>query len=104
MTDFTPYQHRQPIETTGKPLSEVIIEERRRAVISFQVSIGGVPSSSQAVALPVAGYGAPASGVRGFPVAGSTSKGLNSSSSFPISRTAGMTSSPMSRRLRIWSS
>ena len=29
MTDFTPYQHRQPIETTGKPLSEVIIEERR---------------------------------------------------------------------------
>jgi hypothetical protein len=28
MTDFTPYQHRQPIETTGKPLSEVIIEER----------------------------------------------------------------------------
>ena len=29
MTDLTPYQHRQPIETTGKPLSEVIIEERR---------------------------------------------------------------------------
>ena len=29
ITDFTPYQHRQPIETTGKPLSEVIIEERR---------------------------------------------------------------------------
>ena len=28
MTDFTPYQHRQPIDTTGKPLSEVIIEER----------------------------------------------------------------------------
>jgi hypothetical protein len=27
--DFTPYQHREPIETTGKPLSEVIIEERR---------------------------------------------------------------------------
>jgi hypothetical protein len=29
ITDFTPYQHRQPIETRGKPLSEVIIEERR---------------------------------------------------------------------------
>lgn len=29
LTDFTPYQHRQPIQTTGKPLSEVIIEERR---------------------------------------------------------------------------
>ena len=29
ITDFTPYLHRQPIETTGKPLSEVIIEERR---------------------------------------------------------------------------
>lgn len=29
ITDFTPYQHRQPIETTGQPLSEVIIEERR---------------------------------------------------------------------------
>jgi hypothetical protein len=29
ITDFTPYQHRQPIETTGKPLSEIIIEERR---------------------------------------------------------------------------
>ena len=29
ITDLTPYQHRQPIETTGKPLSEVIIEERR---------------------------------------------------------------------------
>jgi hypothetical protein len=29
ITDFTPYQHREPIETTGKPLSEVIIEERR---------------------------------------------------------------------------
>jgi len=28
ITDFTPYLHRQPIETTGKPLSEVIIEER----------------------------------------------------------------------------
>lgn len=28
-TDLTPYQHRQPIETTGKPLSEVILEERR---------------------------------------------------------------------------
>jgi hypothetical protein len=27
--DFTPYQHRQPIETTGKPLSEIFIEERR---------------------------------------------------------------------------
>jgi hypothetical protein len=29
ITDFTPYQHREPIETTGKALSEVIIEERR---------------------------------------------------------------------------
>lgn len=29
ITDFTPYQHRQPIVTTGEPLSEVIIEERR---------------------------------------------------------------------------
>ena len=29
ITDFTPYQNRQPVETTGKPLSEVIMEERR---------------------------------------------------------------------------
>jgi hypothetical protein len=29
ITDFTPYQNRQPIKTTGKPLSEVILEERR---------------------------------------------------------------------------
>ncbi len=29
ITDFTPYQHRQPITTTGQPLSEVIIAERR---------------------------------------------------------------------------
>ncbi len=29
ITDFTPYQRRQPVETTGKPLSEVILEERR---------------------------------------------------------------------------
>jgi hypothetical protein len=29
LTDFTPYHDRQPIETTGKPLSEVILEERR---------------------------------------------------------------------------
>lgn len=28
-TDFAPYQNRQPVETTGKPLSEVILEERR---------------------------------------------------------------------------
>lgn len=34
LTDFTPYQHRQPIETTGKPLSEVIIEERRQVAVS----------------------------------------------------------------------
>ena len=27
--DFAPYQNRQPVETTGKPLSEVILEERR---------------------------------------------------------------------------
>lgn len=29
ITDFAPYQNRQPVETTGKPLSEVILEERR---------------------------------------------------------------------------
>jgi hypothetical protein len=29
ITDFTPYQNRQPVKTTGKPLSEVILEERR---------------------------------------------------------------------------
>ena len=29
ITDFTPYQHRPLIETTGQPLSEVICEERR---------------------------------------------------------------------------
>lgn len=29
LTDLPPYQHRQPIETTGKPLSEVLLEERR---------------------------------------------------------------------------
>ena len=29
ITNFTPYQNRQPVETTGKPLSEVILEERR---------------------------------------------------------------------------
>jgi hypothetical protein len=29
LTDLTPYQHRQPIETTGQPLSEVILEDRR---------------------------------------------------------------------------
>jgi hypothetical protein len=29
ITDFTPYQNHQPVETTGKPLSEVILEERR---------------------------------------------------------------------------
>ena len=29
ITDFTPYQNRQPITTTGKPLSEIILEERR---------------------------------------------------------------------------
>lgn len=29
IADFTPYQHRQPIETTGEPLSQVVIEERR---------------------------------------------------------------------------
>jgi hypothetical protein len=38
------------------------------------------------------------------PVAGSTSNGPGRSSSFAISRTAGMTSSPISRRLRIASS
>jgi hypothetical protein len=29
ITDFTPYANRKPIENTGKPLSEIIIEERR---------------------------------------------------------------------------
>jgi hypothetical protein len=29
ITDFTPYQHRHPITTTGTPLSQVILEERR---------------------------------------------------------------------------
>jgi hypothetical protein len=29
ITDFTPYQNRKPIKVKGKPLSEVIIEERR---------------------------------------------------------------------------
>jgi hypothetical protein len=28
ITDFTPYQNRQPIEVKGKPTSEVIIEDR----------------------------------------------------------------------------
>ncbi len=29
ITDFTPYKNRKPISFKGKPLSEVIIEERR---------------------------------------------------------------------------
>lgn len=29
ITDFKPYHDRKPIEVKGKPLSEVIIEERR---------------------------------------------------------------------------
>jgi len=29
ITDFTAYQNREPVKTTGKPLSEVILEERR---------------------------------------------------------------------------
>jgi hypothetical protein len=29
ITNFAPYQNRQPVETTGKPLSEVILDERR---------------------------------------------------------------------------
>ena len=29
ITDLAPYQNRQPVEITGKPLSEVILEERR---------------------------------------------------------------------------
>ena len=29
ITNFAPYQNRQPIKTTGKPLSKVILEERR---------------------------------------------------------------------------
>ena len=29
ITDLAPYKNRQPVDTTGKPLSEVILEERR---------------------------------------------------------------------------
>lgn len=29
ITDFSPYHNRQPIEVKGKPISEIIIEERR---------------------------------------------------------------------------
>jgi hypothetical protein len=29
VTDFTPWQNRQPIQVEGQPLSEIIIEERR---------------------------------------------------------------------------
>ncbi len=29
ITNFRPYQNRKPIELKGKPLSEIIIEERR---------------------------------------------------------------------------
>ena len=29
ITDLAPYQNHLPVETTGKPLSEVILEERR---------------------------------------------------------------------------
>ncbi len=29
ITDFTPYENRKPVEVKGKPLSEIIIEERR---------------------------------------------------------------------------
>ena len=29
ITDFTPYENRQPIEVKGKPISETIIEERQ---------------------------------------------------------------------------
>ena len=29
ITDYTPYQHRKPVEVKGKPVSETIIEERR---------------------------------------------------------------------------
>jgi hypothetical protein len=29
ITDFTPYENRQPIKVKGKPISETIIEERR---------------------------------------------------------------------------
>jgi len=28
ITDFTPYKNRKPIEVKGKPLSEIIIEDR----------------------------------------------------------------------------
>jgi hypothetical protein len=28
ITNLAPYQNRQPVKTTGKPLSEVILEER----------------------------------------------------------------------------
>jgi hypothetical protein len=29
ITDRAPYQNRQPVETTGKPLSDLILKERR---------------------------------------------------------------------------
>jgi hypothetical protein len=29
ITDFTPYRDWKPVETQGRPLSEIIIEERR---------------------------------------------------------------------------
>lgn len=29
ITDFTPYENRKPIEAKGKPLSEIISEDRR---------------------------------------------------------------------------
>ncbi|MSP13095.1 MAG: hypothetical protein EXR62_09070 [Chloroflexi bacterium] len=29
LTDLAPYRHRRLVETKGKPLSEVILEERR---------------------------------------------------------------------------
>jgi len=29
ITDLTPYQNREPVRTTGKSLSEVIVEDRR---------------------------------------------------------------------------
>ncbi len=29
ITDFTPYQNRKPVEVKGKPVSEILIEERR---------------------------------------------------------------------------
>jgi hypothetical protein len=46
LTDFAPYHDRQPIATTGKPLSEVIMEERRSMRPRAQTSTTGEESTA----------------------------------------------------------